>query len=212
MGLPKEARALNLGCGVQAADGWINIDNSPNARLAKLPRLRWLLWKAGVISDEHYRVAWPNSMMIRDLSRPLPFADCSIDFVYTSHFLEHNSRDQAEHLVAEMHRVLKPGGLVRVVVPDLEFGARRYLDSLRAGPEACEAAPAFLDWLQLGRGGVRDPHLWMYDAASLKSMLLRAGFTDAVVCGYREGRLPDCEILDNRPEDSVHIEAGKSCG
>jgi predicted SAM-dependent methyltransferase len=209
VGLPKGARALNLGCGVQAADGWINIDNSPNARLSKLPWLRWLLWKARIISDEHYRVAWPDSMMIRDLSRPLPFADCSIDFVYTSHFLEHNSPGKAEELVAEIHRVLKPGGLVRIVVPDLEFGARRYLDSLSAGSNAWEAAPAFLDWLQLGRSGVRDPHLWMYDAASLKSMLFRAGFAEAIVRGYREGRVPDCQILDNRPEDSIHLEARK---
>jgi SAM-dependent methyltransferase len=208
--LPNGAKALNLGCGVHVADGWINIDNSPNARLAKLPWLRWLLWKVRVISDEHYRVVWPGSMTIRDLSKPLPFADCSIDFVYSSHFLEHNSRGEGEQLVAEIHRVLKPGGLVRIVVPDLEFGARRYLDALSARSNASQAAADFLDWLQLGRRDLRDPHLWMYDAASLKAMLIRAGFAGALVRPYREGGLPDCEILDNRPKDSVHIEARKA--
>jgi hypothetical protein len=41
MPLPAGAIALNLGCGLSIAPGWINIDNSPNARLAKYPRLRW---------------------------------------------------------------------------------------------------------------------------------------------------------------------------
>jgi SAM-dependent methyltransferase len=205
---PNAFKALNLGCGVQVAPGWINIDNSPNARLSKLPWLRWFLWKIRLLDDAHYQVPWPSSIMIRDLNKRLPFADCSIDFVYTSHFLEHNSRERGRCLLSEIHRVLKPGGLARIVVPDLELGARRYLAALGSG-ENGNAAPGFLSWLQLSRPGVRDPHLWMYDAASLKAALDEVGFANIAVCEYRRGRVRDCQVLDNRPEESLHIEAEK---
>jgi hypothetical protein len=49
----------------------------------------------------------------------------------------------------------------------------------------------------------------MYDAPSLTAMLSEAGFTNVTVCKFRQGRVPDCETLDNRPEDSIHIEADK---
>jgi SAM-dependent methyltransferase len=209
MAIAPGTKAMNLGCGLSVAPGWINIDNSPNARLSKYPLLRRTLRKLGVLSEHHYAVNWSKSIEIHDLKKKLPFADSSIDYAYTSHFLEHLSAGDAERLIHEVFRVLKPGGVARVVVPDLATGARRYLDALRADPGDARAAPEFLNWLQLSRPGVRDPHLWMYDAPSLTAVLSRAGFTNVVVCAYREGRVPDCEILDNRPEDSLHLEAEK---
>ncbi|HJQ68475.1 MAG TPA: methyltransferase domain-containing protein [Blastocatellia bacterium] len=209
MALPEGVKAVNIGCGITIAPGWINIDNSPNARLAKYPRLRRALWKLRVLSDSHYKVAWPDSILIHDARKELPFGPSSIDYVYTSHFLEHNSLDDARKIVSNVFRVLKPGGLLRVVVPDLALGARQYLDALRADPSDSKAARVFLDWMQLSRPGVRDPHLWMYDAASLSSMLAYGGFVNVTVCDFREGRVPDCDILDTRPEDSLHMEAEK---
>ena len=72
MALPTGVKAVNIGCGLSIAPGWINIDNSPNARLAKYPPLRWMLWKAGVLSENHYRVEWPDSILINDVRRELP--------------------------------------------------------------------------------------------------------------------------------------------
>src|SRR5437870_3607063 len=121
MSLQAKAKAINLGCGLVVAPGWINIDNSPNARLAKYPRFQWLAWKLGVLSDEHFAIQWPKSLLVRDLRKPLPFADCSIDYVYSSHVLEHLSLSHAQRLVSEIVRVLRRGGLVRLVVPDLAY-------------------------------------------------------------------------------------------
>lgn len=209
MGLPVGVKAINIGCGLSVAPGWINIDNSPNARLAKYPLLRWMLWKLRILSDQHYAVKWPQSILIHDVRKRLPFADSSIDYVYTSHFLEHNSLADAQRLIKDVFRILKAGGYARIVVPDLRYGARRYLETLAANPEDSKAAEDFLSWLQLGKPGVRDPHLWMYDAPSLSAMLTEAGFTSPVVCEYKKGRVPDCDSLDNRPEESLHIEAQK---
>ncbi len=210
MPLPVGAKAINLGCGLSIAPGWINIDNSPNARLSKYPLLKRLLWRLGVLSNHHYAVPWARSIELRDLRKPLPYADSSIDYVYTSHFLEHLSRDDGRKLIGEAFRVLKPCGLIRLVVPDLAIGARHYVTTMQSNPNDATAAPEFLNWLQLSRLGARDPHLWMYDAPSLTTILSECGFINAVVCEYRKGRVPDCEILDNRPEDSLHLEAEKS--
>ncbi|HEX8088408.1 MAG TPA: methyltransferase domain-containing protein [Blastocatellia bacterium] len=202
-------KAINLGCGVSVAPGWINIDNSFNARLSKYPFFRWSLWKLGILSDQHYRVRWPESIEICNLKKRLSYEDSSIDYAYTSHFLEHLAFKDAQRLMGELYRVLKPGGVVRVVVPDLAIGARQYVASLEADPNDAKAAAEFLNWMQLGKPGVRDPHLWMYDAPSLAAALGEVGFGNVVVCEYRRGRIPDCDILDNRPEDSLHLEAEK---
>lgn|SRR5262249_36167881 len=211
MMLPTGVRAINLGCGLSIARGWINIDNSPNARLAKYPRLRWILWKLGILSDVHYSTNWSRSIKIHNLKNGIPYPDSSIDYIYAAHLLEHLTLRDAERLIRESFRGLNPGGIIRIVVPDLTIGARRYVAALEANPSDATAAPFFLNWLQLSRPGVRDPHLWMYDAPSLAAMLGEAGFINVIVCEYRQGRVPDCEILDNRPNDSVHLEAEKPC-
>lgn len=208
--LPAGAKAINLGCGLAIAPGWINVDNSPNARLARYPKLRWTLWKLGILSDLHYDVAWSGSIVSYDLRKELPLGNGSIDYAYTSHFLEHLPLQVARQLIKEIFRVLRPGGIVRIVVPDLAVGASHYLEALQQNPNDPNAAPEFLKWLQLGRIGVRDPHCWMYDAPSLSSMLREFGFTNVAVCQYRTGRVPDCEILDNRRDESLHIEAEKA--
>ena len=207
--LPAGTKAITLGCGLSVAPDWINVDNSPDARLAKYPSLRWILWKLGILSDQHYAVAWPASIKSYDLTRELPFADSSIDYVYTSHFLEHLPLENAQRLMKDAFRVLRPGGVVRVVVPDLAVGARQYLDALQKNPDDENAAPGFLSWLQLCRTKVRGPHRWIYDAPSLSAMLKDIGFIRVVVCAYRMGRVPDCETLDNRSDESLHIEAEK---
>lgn len=209
MPLPAGAVALNLGCGVSIAPGWINIDNSPNARLVKHPVLKWSLWKLGVLSDHHYAVPWATSIRVHNLKKRLPYPDASVDYVYTSHFLEHLTAEDARRLISEVFRVLKPCGLLRLVVPDLAIGAGHYVEAIQADPNDARAAPEFLNWLQLGSSVARDPHCWMYDAPSLAAVLRDCGFVNPVVSEYRKGRMPDCEILDNRPDESLFVEAEK---
>lgn len=102
------ARKLNFGCGTRFAPGWTNID----------------VYSAG---PEVRRV---------NLLRPFPFPDAHFDAVYSSHVLEHFTPAEADHLVAEAFRVLKPGGILRTVVPDLEASCREYLRALDASPAA----------------------------------------------------------------------------
>src|SRR5262245_57946894 len=103
--LPDGARAINVGCGVTVAPRWINIDNSPNARLAKYPLLRELLYRTGLLSENHYRVPWPKDIVVRDMRKGMPFPTNYVDYVYSSHALEHFSRLDGENLVKEVFRV-----------------------------------------------------------------------------------------------------------
>ena len=57
----------------------------------------------------------------------LPLADATADLVYSSHFLEHIPREHVAPFLQECYRILKPGGVMRLVVPDLENLCRTYL-------------------------------------------------------------------------------------
>jgi predicted SAM-dependent methyltransferase len=65
-----------------------------------------------------------------DIRRPLRLPTASFDVVYANHVLEHLTPDEARKFVAEVYRVLKPNGLCRVVVPDLETACIEYLKTL----------------------------------------------------------------------------------
>ncbi len=95
-------KALNLGCGNRFHPAWVNIDFVPTN---------------------------PN-VIFCNLNQGIPFTDCSFDSVYHSHVLEHLSKDQAPFFIKECYRVLRPKGILRIVVPDLEQIARTYLTTL----------------------------------------------------------------------------------
>ena len=109
---------LNLGCGDVAPPGWINVDNAVGARLRKLPVL-------GALSHRFLRCDWSPSILLHDLRRELPWPSESVGCVYSSHSLEHLTRASGEGFMREVARILKPGGVARVVVPDLTLEVDR---------------------------------------------------------------------------------------
>jgi SAM-dependent methyltransferase len=84
-----------------------------------------------------------------DLRARLPFADGSADAVYHSHVLEHLERGQAAAFLAECRRVLKPGGVLRIAVPDLEGICRRYLRELDAAAASEPGASERHGWMTI---------------------------------------------------------------
>ncbi len=119
--MPATARLLNLGCGSSFHGEWINLDTVPAA--------------PGVIRH--------------DLKTGLPFSDETFDAVYSSHVIEHFQPPAAQNLINECYRVLRAGGIARIVVPDLETIVRLYLSAVEGAVAGDEAAARRYDWLML---------------------------------------------------------------
>jgi predicted SAM-dependent methyltransferase len=106
--LPESKPALlNIGCGNTYDPRWINVDLNPSS------------------PDVH----------AVDALKPLPLPDSCIDVVYTSHVLEHIPPHAVPLFFHELRRILKPSGLLRIVVPDLEQIASEYLRALQAAKD-----------------------------------------------------------------------------
>lgn len=75
---------------------------------------------------------YPHSKNVTraNLLEKFGFRDGTFDAIYTSHFIEHISRDTIDFVLRECYRVLKPGGIIRIVVPDLENIVREYIRNL----------------------------------------------------------------------------------
>jgi predicted SAM-dependent methyltransferase len=110
---------LNLGCGHVHHAAWTNVD---------------------------FRASSPEVIQ-HDLRQPLPFADASFTAVYASHVLEHFSRPFALVFLTECHRLLKSGGVLRLVVPDLETIAKLYLENLQGALAGEAKAAARHQWM-----------------------------------------------------------------
>jgi|SRR5262252_3933171 len=124
---------LNLACGTRTDPSWNNLDFSPYAFLRRHPHTVTLLREIGLLSDKRYlRLEAIDPAIIRwNLARGIPFDDSTFDVVYHSHFLEHLEREAAVEFLRECRRVLKQGGILRVVVPNLENLVVRYRDAIQ---------------------------------------------------------------------------------
>lgn len=119
----KQPVLVNLGCGDYYHDDWINID----------------LVKMGPSVIQH------------DLSQGIPLESGVVDAVYTSHVLEHIPYQAVPFFLRESFRVLRTGGVIRTVVPNLEQIARLYLETLEAAlhPESGPVQAADYEWMTI---------------------------------------------------------------
>lgn len=189
---------LNLGCGLTAPPGWINVDGSWNARLAKYPLIRRVLSRFALVPSGKLEIPWSSSILTHDIRKSLPFRDGSVAAIYASHVLEHLYREEGQSLMAESFRILRPGGVLRVVVPDLRAIAEDYLgNGASKNREAASASLRPADLLNQ-RLLMRWPspqssnllyrvysswqdfhsHKWMYDEDSLVTLFARTGFVE----------------------------------
>jgi len=112
---------LNLGCGHHYHKEWTNLDFK------------------GI----------PGEVQEHNLLKGIPFETASFDVVYHSHVLEHFPPQDGEAFIGECFRVLKPGGILRVVVPDLEGIVREYLKQLEGAKAGDKTAEVRYDWIFL---------------------------------------------------------------
>jgi len=214
-----EGLKLNLGSGRRIIPGWINIDIHPLIPISRIPGANWLLFKLGLIGESAYRMRYPRNTLWHDIRKGLPFDDNVADYMYASHFFEHVKEDEAEKILAECFRVLRPGGVLRIVVPDLEILARKYVEKnkeffKKIKPDR-DLTGAFLDLLNfypstLSRRIISGQHhLWMHDYSSMSALLTKVGFSKIERKSFRETKIPDVPSVEVEIPFNLYVEAQK---
>jgi SAM-dependent methyltransferase len=212
--LQTDAMRLNLGSGPRAVRGWTNIDRSPNVFLDRLPALKGALRAAGLLTAAHM-VPWDREILRHDI-RKLPYPDRSVESIYSSHTLEHLYLADAEKVLRECYRLLKPGGTLRLALPDAEKAARDLVAAIESGDDEAGVRwnrellaypfepPSGVARMRALSGG--HTHRWQPTAEMVITMLRNAGFPTAVRCQFKEGRLFDVARIETR-SNSFFIEA-----
>jgi predicted SAM-dependent methyltransferase len=192
---------VNIGCGLTAPDGWYNIDNSPTITLSRIPGVRRILSAP----------AWPRNVHRHNVLKGLPFADETVDCIYSSHTFEHFTYAQSLSLAKECRRVLKLGGILRLVVPDLERLVRDYLaDSAPlASHRLIERLLLGHTWQDMLHPGAH--HNQMFDGRSLIAMLQEAGFENARLSEFGESEILGVLEVESkdRQRESLYVEVEK---
>lgn len=186
---PAGGLKLNLGSYTTMFAGWRNID-----------QIDLTAWAA----RQGY------SFACHDVRHGLPFDDGVVDLIYASHLLEHLTYAEGHTLLTECRRVLKPGGLLRVAVPDAanlvgayQAGTIGHFDEISAaGARSPFAAVKLYELLIAG-------HQAVYDAPALKAALADAGFGAITRQSFRVSGSPVMrrETLDQYPDLSLFVEA-----
>ena len=179
---------VNIGCGPFGKDGWINLDLFPAPGVTARVDARW----------------------------GLPLADASTKGIHVEHYFEHLEPNlERPRFLAECLRCLRPGGILRIVVPDM----RKYIEAY--------IAPGWEVLNTVGCGGERPQdtfgtkiealnhvfvqdgeHYGGFDSEYLRRTLQKAGFDDIEEVGWRAGRFPGGAIdREQHASYSLYMEA-----
>jgi SAM-dependent methyltransferase len=172
--LRRQPLLLNLGSGYNPKSGWVNVD------------------LVGAPVD----LAW-------DLTRGIPMPDASVDGIYHEHMLEHLSLREGFELCRECHRALRPGGILRIAVPDAGVLLKSYAGTFdRTWVEAAPAAMLAVNALFYDAG-----HRTMYDGDLLVMLLKAAGFRSVWVSEFGSTRLRPPPDDPDRRDGTLFVEA-----
>lgn len=187
---------VHYGCGFSVGKDWTNFDNSPTLFFERLLIIGLLL---GRLAGNSQR--FPRSVKHGDICKGLPVPDSSARAIYASHVLEHLAYEDFKLALQNTYRILEPGGIFRLVVPDLLERAHRYVQEASAGSAA--ASSNFMTSARLGvkqrprtlTGRVRQmyggsAHLWMWDEPSMIRELETAGFVEVQRCSFGDSDDP----------------------
>ena len=171
---------LHLGSAWQPKEGWLNVD----------------------LAGHPVDLAW-------NLAHGLPFPDDSTEAIFHEHLLEHLPLEAAARLMEESHRVLSPGGVMRVAVPDAgrylvsyANGGRGLIDEYRPGrptPLLAEQEIFFLHG-----------HRSAWDSETLELFVRAASFEQCEQRGFGDSRIEPCPDSPHREQESIYVETVKA--
>ena len=167
---------VQYGCGWSAPIGWKNFDASLTLRFERLP----IIGKFYTKNESRF----PRNVEYGDIVKGLPVPDETSQGIYCSHVLEHLSLAECKIALKNTFKIMKPGGLFRMVLPDLEHLAKQYINDSTDDAALNFMKESHLGLVKRSRGlyGLliawlgNSRHLWLWDYKSLDSELRKAGF------------------------------------
>jgi predicted SAM-dependent methyltransferase len=168
----------HLGCGPRLFAGWINAD---------------------------YSIDSDGENLYVNLLRKLPFPDNFATFVFSEHVFEHFSYKEGLRLLHEIHRIIRPSGVLRLAIPDLDFFMRLYADQKKysafiqkycqlMNPEGPPGANAIINSVFMEHG-----HRYIYNFQELKDQLEAAGFRNVRKMEPGQSDYDDLRNLETDP-------------
>lgn len=145
---------INVGCGKQTWDGWFCIDAEKHEKATRDPDLLYV-----------FEFNADGSLM-----QPIPLESEVASEIHSYHFIEHVFAWEAQAVIAEFRRLLKPGGLLVIECPNIKLAAENLLGGM---PDQ------WCMWPFYGDPGQKNPymtHKWGYTQKTLKRLLMDAGF------------------------------------
>ena len=170
---------INLGAGHWKLEGWGNVDVDPSC----------------------------TPTVLADLSTALPFRDGVASHMHTEDFIDQLTLEQAGHFLRECHRILAPGGVLRVLTPDLERLVRHYLEDPEGlvtlwngavGVPLALGTPGEVLNLGMRFAG----HTFIYDAATMAALAEENGFEAREVAFNESGEVA-LQGIDLRSPDGA---------
>ncbi len=191
---------LQYGCGLSNPIDWENYDSSPTLRIQRTPII-------GKITKPYTNVVFPKNIKYGDIVKGLNVSKNIYDGIYCSHVLEHLSYYDLKKTLYNTYEYLKPGGIFRMVLPDLEILCREYINEVnKKNPKG---SLRFMNDSLLGvterKRGLKQilinmlgnsKHLWMWDYYSLSNELREVGFSE----------IRRCEFNDSNDEMFIRVE------
>jgi GT2 family glycosyltransferase/predicted SAM-dependent methyltransferase len=183
--LPLDDRKLHVGCGQNYLPGWINIDLNPSSKAD-------LVW---------------------DVTQRLAFDDNSISLIHSEDFIEHISLEAGKNFFRECLRILRPGGVMRVLTPNLLVFARCYLERDAGSMKWYADNFGVRTYAEMFNFGMRmGGHTFLYDEETLDMVLREVGF-EVIPTSFNQSCHPSLCNLDIRGDGlSIYRDCRKTVG
>ena len=174
----KKYNKIHLGCGHNILNGWLNTDLFPSY-------------------ENVYHV---------DALKTLNFNENQFDFCFNEHMIEHIEINEADILINEIYKILKPGGVLRLSTPNFEFLVKIYQNTIG------DIGKEYIKWskenflpqhyqeeaIYVVNNFVRDwGHKFIHNYSSIKKLLENAGFTKININEISKSNYNDLQNIDN---------------
>lgn len=196
---------VQYGCGLSAPETWTNFDVSPTLRIQRIPLIGPFIARR--------RPNFPKNARYGDIVAGLPVARGSCEAVYCSHVLEHLALNDCRVALQNTFSILKPGGVFRCVLPDLEHFIRKYMQSNDA-----DRAHRFMERANLGvvarpknfkarliAAYSNAKHLWMWDYPALEAELKRVGFGEIRRASFGDSTIERFRDVEEEKRWTTHL-------